>query len=742
MAVLVVLALLGLPLFLVLFGVALAGFHSGGQELPAVFVDVFHRMTESPIFLTIPLFAHAGFVLSESRAPERLVELVRAALGWMPGGAAVVTIVACALFTAFTGASGVTIIALGGLLLPVLSKERYPDRFNLGLVTTCGSLGLLFPPSLPLIVYVLVASQIAPVGVGTLFVAGAVPGLLLVVVLALYGAVVGVRRSGRERASFSPARVAKALRGAAFEIPVPILLVGGIFGGFLTLAQAAAAVAAYVTLVEVFVHRDLSLADLWRTTTRSMVLVGGILAVVMGSLALTDHLTDQEVPRQLLGAMREHLTSPLAFLLLLNVFLLVVGCLMDVYSAILVVVPLVLPVALSFGVDPVHLGIVFLTNLEIGYSTPPVGINLFISGLRFKKPVLAVARASLPFLGLLGLSLAAITFIPWLSLGLVRAVEGTGTAQVRWAPREGIGKGTLRWARRAQEADPDSGVWLAAPDGADRRESGDLTLRFQSVLRGEEKDIAAGKRPVNCRFSLARASQTGWTIAASWQAKIRTLADLAGTEADLESVSIVPADSALSRIPLEPRNWTEACRARVLSVEGTRVRGRLEAVVLWFPDDPDAPEEIYDLGVDFDCLAESAGQGARDLPPDAPSRELPDVDLRFRRPPGKEPWVFLLDRVRPRPWKLSATWRAQVESLEELAGFEGELDSFEAVLEDVPREEFPAEGSKFLAGKVLIERVEGDEIEGTIRAVLEDPATRRAVDVEVRFRLEARPVGE
>ncbi len=323
-----------------------------------------------------------------------------------------------AVFTAFTGASGITIVALGGLLFPILLKEAYSERFSLGLLTTSGSLGLLFPPSLPLILYALVAQT----DVNQLFIAGILPGALILFILSAY-----CLRSGTalRRRPFSIREAARALRAAGWKVPLAPIILGGIYGGYFTVTEAAAVSAFYLLLVEVFIYRDLSFRrDLPRIMRESMILVGAILLILGMALGLTNYLIDQEVPMRILEVMRSTLTSRVLFLLALNLFLLVVGSLMDIFSAIIVVVPLITPIAREFGVDPVHLGIIFLTNLEIGYLTPPVGLNLFIAGFRFNRPITEVYRASLPFLALLLVALLIITYWPDLSLVLVRWIWG------------------------------------------------------------------------------------------------------------------------------------------------------------------------------------------------------------------------------------------------------------------------------------------------------------------------------
>lgn len=414
-AAILLLALLGAPLFTVIGAAALAAFWWVGIDTAAVIIELY-RMASAPTLLAIPLFTFAGYMLAESGTPTRLVNLARACFGWLPGGLAVVALVTCAVFTAFTGASGITIIALGGLLYPVLIRENYPERFSLGLVTVSGSLGLLFAPSLPLILYGLVART----SVDQLFIAGLLPGILLVVMLSAYSIYKG-RVSTVPRTPFQARALGRAAWDAVFEIPLPVIILGGIYGGFFTAAEAAAITAFYVLVVEVFIYRDLKLSvDVPRIMRESMILVGGILVILGTALGLTNFLIDQEIPMRLLDLMRVYLHSKISFLIVLNVFLLIVGCLMDIFSAIIVVVPLITPIAKEFGVDPVHLGIIFLTNLEIGYATPPVGINLFIASFRFDKPVLRLYLAALPFLAILLAALLVVTYVPDLSLVLVR----------------------------------------------------------------------------------------------------------------------------------------------------------------------------------------------------------------------------------------------------------------------------------------------------------------------------------
>lgn len=417
---LALLALLGAPLFAVIAAAALWGFQRAGVDLSAVAIE-FYRIAETPVLLAIPLFTFAGYLLSESRAPQRLVRFTQALIGWMPGGLAVVSLAACAVFTAFTGASGVTIIALGALLHPALHQAGYPDNFNLGLVTTSGSLGLLFAPSLPLILFGIVAQQTnigQPVSIDELFVAGLLPGLLMLLLLS--GWSLWVNRHNRiPLGAFSLGEMGHALREFAWELPLPAVVLGGIYSGYFAVSEAAAVTALYVIVVEVFIRREIPLRRLPAIMRQSMVLVGGILIILGISLASTNYLIQAGVPAHLFEYVRSHVTSPLSFLVLLNVFLLVLGAILDIFSALVLVVPLILPVAESYGIHPAHLGIIFLANMQIGYLTPPVGLNLFVASYRFEQPITQIYRATLPFFLILLLALLIITYWPQLSLGLL-----------------------------------------------------------------------------------------------------------------------------------------------------------------------------------------------------------------------------------------------------------------------------------------------------------------------------------
>jgi tripartite ATP-independent transporter DctM subunit len=403
-------AILGAPLFTVIAASAMLGYARSDIPLSAVAIEVF-GIAEMPILLAIPLFTFAGYVLSESQAPSRLVRLTHALLGWLPGGLAIVSIAACAVFTAFTGASGVTIIALGALLYPALAEAGYGERFNLGLVTAAGSLGLLFVPSLPLILY----GVVAEVSIDDLFRAGVLPGLLMMVVLSGY--CLWVNRSNRSPLSnFSWRELIATIRETVWEIPLPIIVLGGIYSGYFAVSEAAAVTAVYVIVVEVFVQRDAPLAKLPQIMRESMVLVGGILLILGVSLASTNYMIDAQVPERMIAVVNRLVEGPTSFLLLLFAFLLVLGAILDIFSALVLVVPLILPVATQYGIHPVHLGIVFLSTMQLGYLTPPVGLNLFISSYRFDQSILRVYLATMPFLIMLLFAVLLITFWPSLSL--------------------------------------------------------------------------------------------------------------------------------------------------------------------------------------------------------------------------------------------------------------------------------------------------------------------------------------
>jgi C4-dicarboxylate transporter DctM subunit len=406
--------LIGVPIFVVICGLALYLFFISGIDLSAVIIEM-HRMATTPVLVAIPLFTFAGYLLSESGAPKRLIRLSNAVLGWLPGGLAVIALIACAIFTALTGATGLTIIALGGILLPAMSRGKYPEVFSLGLLTTSGTLGLLFPPSLSLIIYAIVAK----VRIDQLFIAGIIPGIILVVLLSVFS----ISRAAQNKipkTRLQISQVSGAIKAALWELPLPLVVLGGIYSGKFAVSEAAAITAVYVLIVEVIIYRDIDWKDLPEIMKKSMVLVGAVLIILGAAMGLTNYLIDAEIPMQMLEFFKLHIESKILFLIVLNLFLLAVGCTMGIFSALVVVVPLLSPIAQAYGIDPIHLGIIFLANLEIGASIPPLGINLFIASIRFERPVLKLYMASLPFIAILLFGLALITYIPWMSLVLLK----------------------------------------------------------------------------------------------------------------------------------------------------------------------------------------------------------------------------------------------------------------------------------------------------------------------------------
>jgi len=404
---------LGGPIFVALGGAALFLFLAAGVPAAAIPVETY-RLSVSTTLAAVPLFTLTGFLLAEGRSSERLIRLFSAFFGWIPGGTAIVTTVLCAFFTVFTGGSGVTILALGGLLFPALIKSGYRERFSIGLLTASGSLGLLWPPALPLILYAIVAE----IPYKDLFLGGLLPGLLLLGLVAGWGVREG-RITGAGRTRFERGEALASLWAAKWEVLLPVIVLVAIFGGLATIVESAALAAFYSLIIQCLVHRDLSIGkDLLRVLQKSCVLIGGVLIIFGVAMGFTGYLVDAQVATQALSWVQLHIHHPLVFLLCLNLLLLVVGCLMDIFSATVVVVPLIVPIGAAFGIDPIHLGIIFVANLELGYLTPPVGLNLFLASYRFNRPLLEVYRASLPMLAILGFGVLVITYVPWLTTGI------------------------------------------------------------------------------------------------------------------------------------------------------------------------------------------------------------------------------------------------------------------------------------------------------------------------------------
>ena len=409
--------LLGGPIFAALGGLAVLLFLAEGVPAAAVPAETY-RLVVSPTLPAIPLFTLAGFILAQGGSSQRLLKIFRALFGWVPGGTAVVAAISCAFFTVLTGGSGVTILALGGLLFQALRSDGYRERFSIGLLTASGSLGLLFPPALPLMLYGIVAQIAIP----DLFLGGLVPGLLLLLLVAAWGVREGVvTKAGRQ--PFSLREAGSAIWQGKWELALPLVVLGSIFSGYATLVEAAALTVLYTFSIEALVHRDISFRrDLPKVLVECLVLIGGVLIILAVAMGFTNYLVDAQVPSRIVDWVQTYIHSPLTFLLCLNLLLLLVGCLMDIFSAIVVVVPLIVPLGAAFGIDPIHLGIIFVANLELGYLTPPVGLNLFLAAYRFERPLLQIWRAAIPMLIILAIGVLLITYVPWFTLGIFELV--------------------------------------------------------------------------------------------------------------------------------------------------------------------------------------------------------------------------------------------------------------------------------------------------------------------------------
>jgi len=408
--ILIILCIIGTPLFSVIAASAMFGYASQEIDLMAIVIEII-GISDMPFLSAIPLFTLSGYLLSESNAPKRLVALTDVFLGWMPSGLAIVSILACALFTAFTGASGVTIIALGAILYPALKEDGYSDNFNLGLITTSGSLGLLFAPSLPLILY----GVIAEVSIDNLFKAGILPGLMMILLLSFYSFSVNAKNFKSSK-SFDLKKAFITLKECAWEIPLPFLVLGGIYSGFFAISEAAALTALYVFIVEVVVLKEIKFIDLPSLMRESMIMVGGILIVLAVSLASTNYMIDSGLPQKIFGLVSEIVDDQITFIILLLLFLIILGAILDIFSAIVLVVPILLPIAEMYEINQIHLGIIFLSTMQLGYLTPPVGINLFIASYRFDRSIIDVYSSTIPFFLILLISVILIAFLPSLSI--------------------------------------------------------------------------------------------------------------------------------------------------------------------------------------------------------------------------------------------------------------------------------------------------------------------------------------
>ena len=415
----------GAPLFTLILSVSILGFISQEIDLMVIPIELY-RLTNTPLLLALPLFTFTGYIMGESNTSQRLVRLSSAFLGWLPSELVLVTLVTSALFTAFTGATGVTIVALGALLYPALKRTGYSEKFSLGLVTTSGSLGLLLPPSLPLILYVVIVQQMdlgQTISIQQAFLAGIFPTLLMIMVLFLWSIwqtrSAPLNKYSRQHTRTNYKELFSALREAIWEIPLPYIVMGGIFSGFFAISEAAAVTALYIIIVEVFIYKEVAIKQLPDIIIESMTMIGGIILILACALAMTNFFIDADIPIILFNWIQEHVDSQITFLILLNIFLLLLGAILDIFSAIVIISPLIVPVAMNFGIHPVHLGIIFLANMQLGYLTPPVGMNLFIASYRFKKPITEIYQSTIVMMLLLLGCVLIITYVPAISLFLI-----------------------------------------------------------------------------------------------------------------------------------------------------------------------------------------------------------------------------------------------------------------------------------------------------------------------------------
>jgi tripartite ATP-independent transporter DctM subunit len=421
--IVLIFALIEAPLFTVIAALSIVCLYFVEYDplaLQLIVIEM-NRLASMPVLIALPLFTFVGCLLSSTKAPERIMNFIQALLGWLPGGIAIAALCSCALFTALTGASGVTIVALGGVLFPILRRQNYNEKFSLGLLTTSGSLGLLFPPSLPIILYGVVSG----IAILDIFKAALVPGVLLIIVLSIYAFCHEFfsKDINKQKISFkaiSWSRAKASLIAGMWDWPIIGIILIGVYGGFVTIVEVSAIVLVYVIIVECFILKEVSfLKQVPGIMIESAMLSGAIIIILGFALGFTGYLVEEQIPNRILAYLTALTNNKYVFLAGLNLFLLAAGCIMDIFSALIIIVPIMVPIAVQYGIDPVHLCIIFLINLEIGYSTPPVGINLFISSLKFEKPVTLLYRASIPYLLLLLGLLILITYVPALSLFLV-----------------------------------------------------------------------------------------------------------------------------------------------------------------------------------------------------------------------------------------------------------------------------------------------------------------------------------
>lgn len=568
----------GAPLFVVMLGGAALGALSIGRDFTQDFDGFVATMfgtgtgDQATVLSTIPLFIYAGYLLAESRTADRLVRFANAVLGWMPGGLAIVTISTCALFTVFTGASGVTIIALGGLLLPAMVKQGYPERFSLGLIAGTGSVGLLFPPALPLFIYGTVygLTKLDPENWDTrrFMLAGIVPGLTLIAMLSAVAVVVAVVRK-LPRQKFDVGELGRSFLAALPELAIPFAVIVLIAKGF-GLYEVAALTVTYVVLLEVVITKQLPARSLWSLSRESLALIGAIFMIILASTAFTNYVVTEQVPEQLVRWTQEHVHSKIVFLLAINLILLIVGTMMDIFSAIVVVLPLIAPIAKAYGVDPYHLGIIFLLNLEVGYLHPPVGINLFITSVKFQKPIVEVMWATVPFLITMLVALMVITYVPALTVVPEGERRGTiGNLQTMVAEASS----TVRSVQEVQLVDA-AGVPLPGPDGKP------ITKKLADCEKLAEADVdkcknlffdvsACGDQPVAEQETCKHKAIASWIVDSSPIILIKEVAlvDRAGNP--LKGDDGAPLVEKASG-PCEEGSLDEAC-ALLAEVSGCRI---------------------------------------------------------------------------------------------------------------------------------------------------------------------------
>ena len=412
-AALIISIIKGAPIFIILSGFGILFFWYDYVPISAVIAESY-RIVVSPHLATIPLFTLAGYFLAESKASDRLINVFKACFGWLPGGTPLIVLLICGFFTALTGGSGVTILALGGLLFPMLYKDGYKKNFSLGLITASGSIGLLFPPSLPLILYGVAAG----ISIKSIFLAGIIPGVFLIVILSIWSYFSGDAKK-IQVSTFDGATALKICWETKWELLIPLIVLYGIFGGHAKLVETAAFTVVYVFIIETFVYKDIKVNDSFRIIISCATLVGGVLIIIGSAMGLTSYMVDAQIPMSILSYMKEIIHSKYVFLILLNIFLLIIGCLMDIFSAIIIVVPLIAPLGIHYGVDPIHLAIIFIANLELGYLTPPVGMNLFLSAYRFEEKMPVIYKSTLPYFIVLLIAVIVITYFPAMTLWLV-----------------------------------------------------------------------------------------------------------------------------------------------------------------------------------------------------------------------------------------------------------------------------------------------------------------------------------